>query len=108
MTIPIIISTPDALFLPQDAYFYFPLTRKNYWCFWAIELYAVIFGSLSVCAYAVFYTGSILRLELQFDILASRLKETLEVEGYEYEKSIENQEIHPLNDMIVHHQTIYK
>ena len=109
MSILIIISTPDALILPQDAYFYFAVNEKNYWVFWAIELYAMIFGWLSVCTYAVFYVGSILRLDLQFDILASRIKKALRIEDYinYFDEPTEKQEIAPFRDNVIHHQTIY-
>ena len=100
-SIPIIISTADQLKLPQEAYFYYPLSKKTYWYFWTVELIGTAIGTFAQGAYLAFYFGTVSRLEIQFDILASRVKETLELTDYE------NQEFSSFRDICIHHQTIY-
>lgn len=104
------ISTPENLKLPQDIYIYYPLTKQNYWYLWALEFYAILCLSFNAAAYLCFYIGVLFRLEFQFDILANKVKDHLEIQDSSNinNKFPDNKEIISKNDLVIHHQTLYE
>ena len=92
--------------MPVDLYF--TVTAKNYFYFIAIEIYATIYFSTVALSYIMFFDGMIIRMEVQFDRLANRVKEFLEMAESSRKGSTANRELIEARDNIVkHHQTIY-